>query len=222
MTEWNLLIEQIATVAFDIVLWAIIIGTIIVIVLDNRNPVKTMAWILVLIFLPVIGLVFYFFFGRSRRHERIIEKKAYGHLLRKPMAEYLAQPSGELPSDYLRLISLFRNVNQSLPFEGNLIETFTSGTTLLQALLRELQRAREHIHIESYIFEDDAVGRMVRDVLIEKARDGVERRGVLARTAPLFRNDARGRHRRAQLSESALPTLHQQSKLPQPPENYRH
>ena len=174
MTEWNLLIEQIATVAFDIVLWAIIIGTIIVIVLDNRNPVKTMAWILVLIFLPVIGLVFYFFFGRSRRHERIIEKKAYGHLLRKPMAEYLAQPSGEQPSDYLRLISLFRNVNQSLPFEGNLIETFTSGTTLLQALLRELQRAREHIHIESYIFEDDAVGRMVRDVLIEKARDGVE------------------------------------------------
>lgn len=174
MTEWNILVEQIATLAFDIVLWAIIIGTIIVIVLDNRNPVKTMAWILILIFLPVIGLVFYFFFGRSQRHERIIGKKVYGHLLRKPMAEYLAQTSDELPPAYFRLISLFRNVNQSLPFENNSIEAFTSGASLLQALLRELQQAKEHIHIESYIFEDDAVGRMVRDVLIERVQAGVE------------------------------------------------
>lgn len=172
--EWNLLVEQIATIAFDIVLWAIIIGTIIVIILDNRNPVKTMAWILVLIFLPVIGLIFYFFFGRSSRHERIIGKKVYGHLLKKPMAEYLAQSPGKLPDTQHRLISLFRNVNQALPFEGNNIEIYTSGLSWLQSLLRELQQAKQHIHIESYIFEDDAVGRMVRDILIEKVLTGVE------------------------------------------------
>ena len=45
---------------------------------------------------------------------------------------------------------------------------------MLQSLLRELQNARQHIHIEFYIFEDDAIGRMVRDVLVEKARAGVE------------------------------------------------
>ena len=176
--EWNLLIEQLARVAFDIVLWAIIIGTIIVIVMDNRNPVKTMAWILVLIFLPVVGLVFYFFFGRSQRHERIIGKKVYGHLLKKPMAEYLAQPTSPLPIAYQRLGLLFYNVNQSLPFDGNLVETYTSGYTLLPALLREMQGARQHIHIESYIFEDDAIGRLVRDVLIERSRAGIEVRVI--------------------------------------------
>lgn len=174
MMEWNLLIEQLARMAFDIVLWAIIIGTILVIVMDNRNPVKTMAWILVLIFLPVVGLVFYFFFGRSRKHERIIGKKVYGHLLKKPMAEYLSQTSCEVPPAYTRLISLFRNANQSLPFEGNTIETYTSGASLLASLIRQLQRAEHHIHIESYIFEDDAIGRMVRDILVEKSQAGVE------------------------------------------------
>lgn len=176
--DWNLLIEQLATIAFDIVLWAIIIGTILVIVMDNRNPVKTMAWILVLIFVPVAGLVLYIFFGRSQRHERIIGKKVYGHLLKKPMAEYLSQSSEGMPHEDARLIALFRNVNQSLPFEGNSVETYTSGTTFLQALLRELQQASQHIHLESYIFEDDGVGRLVRDVLMEKSRAGVEVRVI--------------------------------------------
>ena len=176
--EWNLLIEKLTTITFDTVLWIIIIGTILVIVMDNRNPIKTLAWILVLIFLPVVGLVFYFFFGRSQRHERIIGKKVYGHLMKKPIAEYMAQPSARLPEDDKRIIDLFHNVNQSLPFEGNSIETFTSGDSFIQALLRELQQARQHIHIESYIFEDDAIGRMVRDVLIEKSRSGVEVRVI--------------------------------------------
>ena len=131
-----------------------------------------------LIFLPVVGLVFYIFFGRSQRHERIIGKKVYGHLMKKPIAEYLAQPAARLPEGYKRIIDLFHNVNQSLPFEGNSIETFTSGYSFIQALLRELQQARQHIHIESYIFEDDAIGRMVRDVLIEKSRSGVEVRVI--------------------------------------------
>ncbi|WP_368147386.1 phosphatidylserine/phosphatidylglycerophosphate/cardiolipin synthase family protein, partial [Bacteroides cellulosilyticus] len=56
--------------------------------------------------------------------------------------------------------------------------TYTSGASMLQSLLRELAKARQHIHIEFYIFEDDAIGRMVRDVLIEKVRAGVEVRVI--------------------------------------------
>lgn len=137
-----------------------------------------MAWILVLMFLPIVGLVFYFFFGRSQRRERIIGKKSYGRLLKKPMAEYLAQGSSVLPEAYERLIKLFQHTNQALPFEGNRVDTYTSGYSMLQALLRELQKAEKHIHMEFYIFEDDAVGRLVRDVLIGKARAGVEVRVI--------------------------------------------
>ena len=127
MIDWNLIFSQIATVAFDIVYFGAIIGTIIVVILDNRNPVKTMAWILVLMFLPIVGLVFYFFFGRSQRRERIIGKKSYGRLLKKPMAEYLAQDPSILPGEYDRLIKLFQHTNQALPFEGNRVNLYRLG-----------------------------------------------------------------------------------------------
>ena len=63
MIDWNILVSQIATVAFDIVYFGAIISTIVVIILDNRNPVKTMAWILILLFLPIVGLDFLFLLG---------------------------------------------------------------------------------------------------------------------------------------------------------------
>jgi cardiolipin synthase len=58
------------------------------------------------------------------------------------------------------------------------VSVYTEGYTKLQALLRELQKAKQHIHMEYYIFEDDAIGRLVRDVLIEKASQGVEVRVI--------------------------------------------
>ena len=100
MIDWNYIVSQIATVAFDILYFGAIISTIVIIILDNRNPVKTMAWILILLFLPIVGLVFYFFFGRSQRRERIIGQKSYDRLLKKPMAEYLAQDCSDIPYEY--------------------------------------------------------------------------------------------------------------------------
>lgn len=178
MIEWTFLASEIAGVTLRLLYFGLVLGTIIVIVLDNRNPVKTLAWVLVLVFLPVVGLLFYFFFGRSQRRERIIGKKSYSHLLKKPMAEYKAQETYALPAPYGRLIALFRHTNQAFPFEGNRIESYTGGLSMLQSLLRELQQARQHIHLEFYIFENDAIGRLVRDVLMEKARAGVEVRVI--------------------------------------------
>lgn len=178
MLDWNYILGQMATVLFDMLYFGAVFSTIVVIVLDNRNPVKTLAWILVLLFLPFVGLVFYFFFGRSQRRERIISQKSYDTLLKKPMAEYLAQDVSDIPDAYSRLVRFFFHTNQAFPFEGNAISVYTEGYTKLQSLLRELQKAKHHIHMEYYIFEDDAIGRMIRDVLIEKAAQGVEVRVI--------------------------------------------
>lgn len=178
MIDWNLLVNQVATVAFDVIYFGVVFGTIAIVILDNRNPVKTMAWVLVLMFLPVVGLILYFFFGRSRRRERTIGKKSYGRLLKKPMAQYSTQEAFACPVQYRRLIQLFEQTNQAFPFECSRTELFTTGHSMVQALLRELQRARRHIHLEFYIFEDDAVGRLVRDALIAKAREGVSVRVI--------------------------------------------
>lgn len=174
MTDWSLFANQIAGTIFDILYIGIVVGTIIVIVLDNRNPVKTIAWVLVLIFLPLIGLVFYFFFGRTNRRERIIGKKTYNRIQKKPMAEYLAQEVLNVPEKYETLMRLFWSINQALPFHDNFIEVYTDGYSKLHALIRELRKAKDHIHLQYYIFHDDPVGRLIHDVLIDKAKEGVE------------------------------------------------
>ncbi len=159
---------------FYLIYFAVVITTIFVVILDNRNPIKTMAWILVLFFLPVVGLLFYLFFGRSTRKEQLITRKGYARLSRRPMMEYQMQESVAGNVSKQRLVSFFTQVNSALTFEGNQVEFYTNGYSMLQSMIRELSRARHHIHLEYYIFEDDAVGRLLRDVLIDRARAGVK------------------------------------------------
>lgn len=172
--DWSGLLSTTLSLAYDVLYFGVIIGMIIIVVLDNRNPVKTMAWILVLSFLPFVGIVFYFFFGRSTRKERIISEKSYNRLMKKPMAEFVAQESYELPADQYQVAQLFRNTNQALPFEGNSVDIYTDGYQKIASLIKELTKAKHHIHLEYYIFENDAIGRLVRDVLVDKVRQGVE------------------------------------------------
>ena len=152
-----------------------VVVTIVVVVMDNRNPFKTLAWVLVLVFLPVVGLVLYYFFGQDTRKERLIGKKGFKRLTRYPMMEFQMQESFKASEgSQHQLIRFFQRVNLALPFEGNSMKVFQDGASMLQALLATIKSAQHHIHVEFYIFENDAVGRLVKDALIDKAREGVE------------------------------------------------
>ncbi|MDR3118436.1 MAG: cardiolipin synthase [Mediterranea sp.] len=173
MIDWSAQVTQIAAILLRIVYFSLIVGTIIIVILDNRNPVKTIAWILALMFIPPVGLLFYYFFGQSIRRERLISKKTYKRLWKKPIAAYHAQTPPELPETYRPLIQFFRQTNQSPPFQATEIKIYTDGYTKTQALIKELKKARHHIHLQYYIFSNDAVGHIIKDTLIEKAREGV-------------------------------------------------
>ena len=92
MIIWGLFDSLFSTVVSFFFLLAVV-ATIVVIVMDNRNPFKTLAWVLVLVFLPVIGLVLYFFFGQDTRKERLISKKGFKRLTKYPMMEFQMQES---------------------------------------------------------------------------------------------------------------------------------
>ena len=170
MIIWGIFDGWVSTIVSSVFLLAVV-ATIIVVVLENRNPVKTLAWVLVLSFLPVVGLVLYFFFGRDVRKEKLISRRGYFRLNKYPLAEYYERKSGE---DRHQLMRFFRKVNGSLPFDGNAVDIYTTGHRMLSDLLKAIDGARHHIHLQFYIFEDDAVGRLVRDALIRKVKEGVE------------------------------------------------
>jgi len=173
MIVWGIFDSVFSTVASLLVILAVVF-TLVFIVMENRNPVKTLAWVLVLIFLPVVGLVLYYFFGRDTRKEKLISKKGFARLSKYPMMEYQQQKSFHTLEDQHQLMQFCRRVNGALPYEGNALQVYSDGHSMLQALLKAISGAKNHIHLEFYIFEDDAVGRLVRDALMDKAREEVE------------------------------------------------
>ncbi|MCR4583572.1 MAG: cardiolipin synthase [Prevotella sp.] len=163
-------VELILIVLYQVV----IILTIIRVVMDNRQPAKTMAWGLVIWFVPIVGIVLYFFFGTNTRRERMVSQRSLDQLSRRSMLGFVEQRDLQLPSDQRQTIELFMNENFSLPFKDSGVEVYTDGYGFFPSLLRSISRARSHIHIDIYIFCDDALGRLFSDALIAKAREGVE------------------------------------------------
>ena len=150
------------------------IGVMVRVLMDHRQPAKTMAWLLVLTFVPVVGIVFYFFFGQNTRKERLISQRSMDRLTKRSMLEYAEQGELQLPDAHKELINLFTNLSLALPYKDNEVEIFTTGHDFFLDLLAEIGQARHHIHLGTYIIEDDALGRLVADALIDKAKQGVE------------------------------------------------
>lgn len=142
--------------------------------MDNRQPAKAMAWLLVLTFIPMLGLVLYFFFGQDTRKERLISQRSLDQLSKRSMLNFVEQKDLHIPERHRTLINLFANQSWALPFKDNVVQTFTDGHTMFGQLLADIGSARHHIHILTYIIDNDELGNLIADALIDKARQGVE------------------------------------------------
>ena len=151
----------------------IVLSTVLVVLLDNRQPYKTIAWVLVLVLLPFVGLIFFYFFGQNVRKERYINRRNFRLLTEKMLAEYSGKHPDKAPLKYKPLIYMFERRHFTVATSGNRVRLLTSGTEFLEAVLQAVGRARHHVHLETYIVEDDAVGRLLRDALADAVRRGV-------------------------------------------------
>ena len=156
----------------------VIVSIIVTILMDNRQPAKTMAWVMVLLFIPVAGIILYIFFGQNTRKMRFISQRSLDQLSKRQMLEFVEQRELRMPDKFQSLVRLFTNQSLALPFKDNEAEFYTDGYQFFPALLQSISRARHHIHLETYIFDDDPLGRLVADALIQKAKEGVEIRVI--------------------------------------------
>ncbi|CAH0318402.1 putative cardiolipin synthase YwiE [Peribacillus sp. Bi96] len=148
-----------------------------VIFLENRDPIQTITWLVVFCAFPFIGFIFYFLFGRNFRKERIFRKK---YFLDK---QRFVKMSGEAEHND-RMKEMDENSQQLFSLAnrlGNSPISFTTETRILKNgnetfvnIIEEIKKAKHHIHLEYYIVRDDRIGGVLKDVLIQKAREGVE------------------------------------------------
>ncbi len=155
-----------------------IISMVVVVLSENRNPIRSIAWVLALLFLPVGGLVFYLFFGRSLKGQHIISRRNKRKLMNRIHLRNVNLDEEPLSAEEKTLVKLARNLCSSAYSSNNEIRIFTIGKDKFEALKHDLRRAKRSIYLQYYIFSDDNLGKEISDLLIDKAREGVKVRVI--------------------------------------------
>ena len=174
---WKMTTEFIA-VFFG--LSTLLIGTLIV--FENRSPSRTVAWLLVLLAFPVLGFILYIFIGQKPRKR----KKVKDHLqaddllqLKSVLDKQLKMLDGPEHSmdrniyAKKRLVNLILN-NFEEPFTvHNESRVLTNGKETFEAICNSIKKAEHHVHLEYYMIRPDRIGHEIRNLLIDKAKEGV-------------------------------------------------
>lgn len=150
------------------------LGVVFVVISENRNPLKTLSWILILVLLPLVGLIIFYFFGEDHRKKRLISHKMHKRLNRKALGRRDFYEKLSSPSEYDGLISLLAKTGEAPLYGGTFINFFSSCAEKYESLIEDIKKARKHIHIQYYIFMDDEIGWRVRNLLVKKVKEGVE------------------------------------------------
>ena len=182
------------TIAY-IALTIIFVATIVF--FERKNPSSTIAWVLVLVFMPIIGFAAYLFIGSGFRvnKKKKYQIKArsddlYDNFLRKNLNIADALKFIEQHENSARLMTYLFNEGEAIYSSGNEAEIFLDGNPLFERMIEDIKNAQNHIHLLYFSFNNDQLGRKIAALLIEKVRQGVEVRliydslGTRALTCP--------------------------------------
>ena len=170
------LIEQIIEFILAGAYWYLVIASVAVVLLENKNPVRTVAWVLLLLFLPYFGLLLYIVFGRSFKRQSRLSRKMHSQLISqtKNARDQLEPLSDSLIEKHQPLIKLLHKTANAPLSTNNQVNYYTDGKSLLADMLKDIEQAKHHIHAEYYIIESDETGNAFKDALIKKAKEGVK------------------------------------------------
>jgi cardiolipin synthase A/B len=155
----------------------------IVIVLQRRSAAATIAWLMVLVFLPIVGMVIYRLIGplRLERHRR-------RRLISKRIVDEGARGLAALDAtaaDHHQLAMVSIRLGGAPPLRAESVELYFDGVSAYDAILAAVAAARNHVHLEYYIWEPDTIGTRLRDLLVERAKAGITVRLLLDGTGSM-------------------------------------
>lgn len=166
-----------------------ILGMTLIILLDNKPAQSTLAWLLTVYFLPFIGLFIYLFAGIDWKKSKILhqrpeerfrdqlkdvldKQKSFKHELKSLTEQDITQAIYQ--HDIRKSVQLLLNSNHSLLTLHNQVELFHHGKPFFEQVKTDLKAATSSIHMEFFIWKSDKLGQAMRDILVERARAGVE------------------------------------------------
>ena len=179
------MLERLSIIIDYIAFWTylfIIITSIITVLTDGkRNPVRTISWILVISLLPYIGIFFYLVFGRSYHRQKRISnriKQKISKISKKQAINQVDLSKYPIVEKNIKLSTLIGKTSELGVYGNNEIDIFTEGVSLLDRMLEDISKAKDHIHAEYFIIETDETGNTFKEALIKKAQEGVDVRVI--------------------------------------------
>lgn len=151
-----------------------IVVSAIYIVLQRRSAPATLAWMLAFAMMPVVGILVYVAFG-PRRFERRKSRRARAHATVHGSAAR-DDDAGGATQDHLAHTMAMCEAAVGLaarPRRAD-VRVFFDGRSKYEAVAAAIAAAQHHVHLEYYIWEPDRVGTLLRGLLCERARAGVE------------------------------------------------
>ncbi len=153
------------------------------IILGRREAGATLAWILAILFLPYLGALLFFLIGRTRVRRRTKKKRIRNDAFLRSLEQLPESPTACPPVNDLLpepeaaardITVLASTVSQSPPMPGNEVQVFIDANQAYNSMENAIRNAQHHVHLQSYIYRTDAAGLRFRDLLIEKAKQGLE------------------------------------------------
>jgi cardiolipin synthase len=178
----QLLIHHISTVVATLLfLYALITGVFLL--MENRRPQSTLAWMLVFYFAPGVGLLIYLLFGRdtkafSKRSKLLMQDLEANALpilspILSPQDEKLAQLERQNVVS-TKLAMLVRRNSLSFLTTRNDVQIQQDAANFYPRLIEDIKAAQKSVHLQYFIWAVDKFTDGLKQILIDKARAGVE------------------------------------------------
>lgn len=170
-----------------VTLYVLLISTVIIkIVMDNKTPAKSLGYLLIVVLIPVAGVIIYLFFGLNFRKKKLYRKKIeqdaamFSATKQQKVldSEKFLKKNKDLLKGKEPIIKFLLNEALSPLYPVEKIKLLLNGNEKFEMLLAELEQAKNHIHLEYYIYEDDEIGNKIKDILIRKIKEGVRVRFI--------------------------------------------
>lgn len=172
----------------EVVYFILALAVSIRIIYDTDSISKTLAYLLLVFFVPFFGMIFYFSFGINYRRRKMYSKKLlYNDDYIERLSLKLEQktdlkqghenPCISQNQSFIDLLSS-KALGDNPVFVNNQVKLLENGEMFFQDLIEDLKNAKSHIHLEYYIYDNTSIGEQIADILIERCQNGVEVRFI--------------------------------------------
>ncbi|KRL87344.1 cardiolipin synthase [Lacticaseibacillus pantheris DSM 15945 = JCM 12539 = NBRC 106106] len=162
------------------------VAAIITVFHSPRNIAATWAWLLVLVVIPVFGFILYLFTGRGLGNTKLFRLRTADRIglkeiidaQRSTLPRLKRTDTDEITQHRAATVEMFRQLDNAPLIRRNAVEIITDGNDKFARMFADIKAAKHSIHIEYYTFYSDKIGTQLRDLLVQKAQEGVDVRVV--------------------------------------------